>query len=194
MSQPEHQEPKKQVELPPLELTQEERTKAEGMAKAVMESGAPLDCIESYVLHVYARERQLFSALTESAAKDGELETLRARVEEVETKVAHREQWLQEHSDRLDASDDRAESAGSRLRAVSEALENEAKRCEYCGTDDCDHKHTNGNGCCVNCCASHGMLTGPEYEHGEYEFVQRVVDHKNALRAKLHAIVEGKPV
>lgn len=72
---------------------------------------------------------------------------------------------------------------GSDMTAGEET--NWLERCEYCGTLDTDHLHGNGHRCCGNCCALHGMLTHPQYTHGEYDFVERIVAYKNEVLAAL---------
>ena len=136
--------------------------------------------IESQLVETQISVRELER---ESSAKDAELETLRARVEELTRERDHT--WTQRNADFFAERN----AAWDRLRAVSEALEKESKNCEYCGTETCDHKHANGNACCMDCCATHGGMTTRKLE---YDFVRSIVGHKNDFISGLRAIVEGK--
>lgn len=60
------------------------------------------------------------------------------------------------------------------------------ERCYYCDEQNCDHRHGSGSSC-GDCCAMHGMLTAPEYKHGEYEWIGKCVKAKNERIAALTA-------
>ena len=60
------------------------------------------------------------------------------------------------------------------------------ERCYYCESETVDHKH-GGGASCGDCCGMHGMLTAPEYKHGEYQWVDNCIKAKNERIATLTA-------
>ena len=65
-------------------------------------------------------------------------------------------------------------------------------RCLYCDQlDVVDHAHVGGQHSCGECCSMHGMLTAPEYDDGEYEWVDKCIMAKNLRIAALEASLKA---
>jgi len=103
----ESSEPKKQVELPAIAVTADDIEQLRLLNPKTNRVGRRFGAL-------------LFSCVRMLAAKDTELETLRARVEELEEQVEELEGTESRYAAALIGHAD----AESRLRAVSEALEN----------------------------------------------------------------------